>query len=287
MKKILLKTWKISRWVLLSAFIILVLLLLAVEIFDRYISSEKGTRWLYNEVPYRDIKIKFTASGVRYLEIGDFDKPALLLVHGAPGSAMDWKAFAQNPDVYKKYRLLIAERPGYGGTRPKGPEKSILVQAQRVLEVLDKETQPAVVMGHSYGGPVAMVMAALAPDKITKVVGVSGQYDPDNEKTFRISYFIDFLVFKYLLPRMIWTSNVEKLSHPAALRDILPYYGQIKIPVILIHGDNDALVPYENSTFLQTHLTTENELVTVKGGDHPLQMTQPDYLREFMMELDF
>ena len=86
---------------------------------------------------------------------------------------------------------------------------------------------------------------------------------------------------------MIWVSNVEKLSHPASLRDILPLYSQIKIPIILIHGDADALVPYENSLFLQQHLTTENELITVKGGDHPLQMTQPDYLREFMMELDF
>ena len=120
MKKILLKCWKISRWVLISALAILILLLLAIEIFDRYISSESGTRWLYDDIPYEKITIKHTPSGIRFLEIGDLEKPALLLVHGAPGSCMDWKAFAKNPAVYQKYRLLIAEPPRLWGHTPQG-----------------------------------------------------------------------------------------------------------------------------------------------------------------------
>ena len=133
-------------------------------------------------------------------------------------------------------------------------------------------------------GPIAVVMAALKPDLINKVIGVAGQYDPDNEVVFTVSYFINFKIFKYLLPRFLWVSNVEKLSHPDALRDLLPLYKQINgVPVVLIHGNADTLVPYENSVFLMSFLQGDKELITLQGYEHPLQMMEPDYLVDFAL----
>lgn len=279
-------TKRIFRWALYIGLALVAILFIVIESFDRYISSEKGTRWWYKDIPRQDWTIKFTPSGLRYLEVGDADKQPLLLVHGAPGSVLDWSAVAKRQRIYEKYRLLIVDRPGYGGTKPRGAEKDLRVHAEKILEVLEGETQQAVVMGHSYGGPIAVIMGAIQPEKIAKIVGVSGQYDPDNEVTFRISYLLNFKLFRYLLPRMLWVSNVEKLSHPDALREIMPMYPKISVPVVLIHGDADSLVPYENSPFLMELMNTDKELVTIADGDHPLQMQTPDLLVDFVLNTE-
>lgn len=279
-------TKRIFRWVLYIALALVAILFIVIESFDRYVSSEKGTRWWYKDIPRKDWTINYTPSGIRYVEIGDADKQPLLLVHGAPGSVMDWSAMAKRERIYEKYRLLVVDRPGYGGTKPRGAEKDLRVHAEKILEVLEGETHKAVIMGHSYGGPIAVIMGALQPEKIAKIVGVSGQYDPDNEVTFRISYFLNFKVFRFLLPRMLWVSNVEKLSHPAALRSILPLYSKISVPVVLIHGDADTLVPYPNSPFLMELMKNDKELVTIADGDHPLQMQAPDMLVDFVLNTD-
>ena len=231
----------------------------------------------------QEITVHHSKGGIRYLSIGDADKQPLMLIHGAPGGLFDWSIMSRRADLYEKYRLLIPERPGYGGTKPRGPERSIKVQAERLLEILEGESQKAVVMGHSYGGPIAVVMGALQPEKIEKVIGVSGQYDPDNEQTMKISYLLKGKLFKYLLPRMLWVSNVEKLTHPDAQREVVPLYSQVQVPVLLIHGDADTLVPYENSPYLMKFLGDQGKLITLSGYDHPLQMQTPDYLADVVI----
>ncbi len=273
---------KILKWAILFIILILALLLGLIEGFDRYLSSEKGALWLYKKVPHANKHIRFTSSGVRYFEIGDPDKPALLLIHGAPGSLFDWRGMAMQEELYDHYRLLIPERPGYGATRPRGPEPSIIKQAERLLEVITTETKPVAIMGHSYGSPIAVTMGALLPEKIAKIYGVSGQYDPDNEITFHISHFINFKLFKYLLPRFIWVANVEKLKHPNALRSIMPLYKEIKVPIVLIHGDADSLVPYENSPFLLKRLNGQAEMITLEGKDHPIHVQEVGAMVDFV-----
>jgi len=284
MKKILHKIWKILRWPIYITLGLFILLLIAMESIDRYIATEKGARWVYKNIPHENFDIKYTDSGVRYLSIGDPEKQPLVLVYGAPGTIFDWQPFAKREHIYEKYRLLIVDRPGYGATKPRKTEISIKNAAKRVLEVLESESQKAVVMGHSYGGPIAVAMGALQPEKIEKIIGVAGQYDPDNEIVFGISHYIRFGIFKYLLPRLLWTSNREKLTHADAQREVLPLYKNIPLPVILIHGDADTLVPYENSAFLMQFLNESARLVTLKGYDHPLHMQEPDYLVNFALD---
>jgi pimeloyl-ACP methyl ester carboxylesterase len=283
MKKALKITLKVLRWTTIVAVTLILLLLAFIEGFDRYIATERGAMWLYKEVPHNQKTIKFTSSGVRYFEIGDSEKPPLLLVHGAPGGFFDWLGVAKNEKIYNHYRLLIPERPGYGGTQPRGAVPSIKEQAERLLEVLEPETQEAIVMGHSYGAPIAAIMGALKPAKVSKIFGVSGQYDPDNEITFGISYLINYKIFAYLLPRFIWVANVEKLTHPDALREIIPIYDDIQVPVVLIHGDADSLVPYENSPFLLKHLNGNAEMITMGGADHPIHMQKADAMVDFVL----
>jgi dipeptidyl aminopeptidase/acylaminoacyl peptidase len=59
----------------------------------------------------------------------------------------------------------------------------------------------------------------------------------------------------------------------AAIRAVSPAYhiDAIKIPILLIHGDNDEIVPYSQSESLQKLLNKsghKTELLKVKDGGH-------------------
>ena len=273
------------KWILIIAFALVVILIIFVQSFDDYLGTEKGIRWMFSEVPHEQFEVKFTPSGIRYLSIGDASKPALLMVHGAPGSVLDWLNFASHERIYKQYRLLLADRPAYGGTKLRKPEPSIERNAELMLEVIASEPDSSVtVLGHSYGAPIAVIMGSIAPQKIKRIIASSGQYDPDNEIVFGISHLIKYRIFRYLIPYMFWVSNEEKMAHSEACKAVLPLYPSVQPSVHLIHGNADGLVYYENSPYLQNLLTCENKLVTLEGFGHFLPGVAVDFLVDFAMD---
>lgn len=270
---------KIIKRIFIVVFILIVLLLVSVEVVDRYWGTTRGAMHLYESVD-QPKTIRKTASGVRYLEIGDSLKPPLLFIHGAPGSLLDGLALAKVDSIYKDYRLLLVERPGYGGTRPNDPEPSIWIQAVKCSEVLAFESQKALVVGHSYGAPIGVVLGGLFPDKVARVVSLSGQFDPENEIIFPISYWVRLKIFRWILPHMIWTSNQEKLNHIEAQRKVMDLYPIIHPPVMVVHGDADKLVPYENGPFIKSKLPKGTQLWTLPNKDHPIHFTDIDLVME-------
>jgi uncharacterized membrane protein YbhN (UPF0104 family) len=73
----------------------------------------------------------------------------LVLLHGQPGSAADWRQLAGR--LPARLHAVAADRPGYGSSRL--PAGGFAANAQAVLDDLDSRgIQPAVLVGHSYGG---------------------------------------------------------------------------------------------------------------------------------------
>jgi pimeloyl-ACP methyl ester carboxylesterase len=123
-----------------------------------------------------------TAAGgrsVAYAEWGDRDGTPVLFHHGTPGSRLD-----RHPDkaVYDGFRLVSADRPGYGGSdRDLG--RTVASVAADVAAVADElELDRFAVFGVSGGGPHALACAALLPGRVTRaaiVVGAAPSDDPE------------------------------------------------------------------------------------------------------------
>jgi pimeloyl-ACP methyl ester carboxylesterase len=91
----------------------------------------------------------------------------LVLLHGQPGSPADWQLVCGR--LPAPLHAVAADRPGYGSSRL--PAAGFAANARAVLDDLDSRgITRAVLVGHSYGGGVALSAASLAPGRVAAVV---------------------------------------------------------------------------------------------------------------------
>jgi pimeloyl-ACP methyl ester carboxylesterase len=91
---------------------------------------------------------------------------SVLLVHGQPGLGSDWDHVAEQ---LTDHRLLVVDRPGYGRS---GAETLSIEGNAEVLGdlVSEHDAAPVTVVGHSYGGGVAIMLAARRPELVSGLV---------------------------------------------------------------------------------------------------------------------
>jgi pimeloyl-ACP methyl ester carboxylesterase len=82
--------------------------------------------------------------------------PVVVLVHGQPGQAADWRGVAEA--LESGHRVFVPDRPGYGRTG--GSAVGVAANADAVGRLLDDNgVESATVVGHSFGGGVALALA--------------------------------------------------------------------------------------------------------------------------------
>lgn len=92
---------------------------------------------------------------------------AIVMLHGQPGSRTDWQQLAGLLPAH--LQVLALDRPGYGASPY--PAGDFAQNARAVLAELDAAgIGRAVVVGHSYGGGVALALATLAPERVDALV---------------------------------------------------------------------------------------------------------------------
>ena len=111
----------------------------------------------------------------RSLDIVDAagDKPVLLFHHGTPGSGRPVRAMqraAENAGL----RLVTYSRAGYGGSSRKAGRSvaDVAADMEALLDALGAER--CVTVGWSGGGPHALAMGALLPERTAGVVSIAG-----------------------------------------------------------------------------------------------------------------
>ena len=107
-----------------------------------------------------------TLNGGRIHAIVRGNGPDLVLIHGANGNARDF-SFDLIDRLANEFRVIAFDRPGFGFSDDFGGLLSPVEQAdllQTAAEALGLERP--ILLGHSYGGAVAMAWALLAGDDL-------------------------------------------------------------------------------------------------------------------------
>lgn len=244
--------------------------------------------------------------------------PVLILIHGASSNLNDFAA-SLLPDLSRRYRVLIFDRPGYGYSERGGeawpdPQQ----QADLLLSAAEQlGAEAPVMLGHSWAGSVVMSALVHYPERLRAGVllsGVAGHWAGSVDWTYDLGalpvigpIFAHTLVYpagklmlpaavaKVLAPNPVPDRYVEQIAAPLALRaasfrhnvqdmrllseymqSLSPRFRDIELPLLLIHGEADELVPYWNHGQRLEPVIADLSVTLLEGVGHAPHHAAPD-----------
>jgi pimeloyl-ACP methyl ester carboxylesterase len=118
------------------------------------------------------------ALNVGYVDAGQADAPAVVLLHGWPSDIHSYEQVTPRLAA-DGYRVIVPYLRGYGTTRflseatvRNGEQAALAVDAIALLDALGIET--AIVAGFDWGARSADIVAAVWPERVSGLVSVSG-----------------------------------------------------------------------------------------------------------------
>ena len=242
------------------------------------------------EYPDHIQKFQFQSRTLQYAWNGDPAKPAILFIHGSPGSWEGWAHFLLDPHLKSNFHLISIDRPGYGGSGEGQTEVSVETQAEAIFEVLkfNHSARPAILVGHSFGGPVIAKIAMLHPERIGGLVFVASSVSPDLEKTKWFQTPATWWPIRVFIPNSLRVCNEEILPLKGELIKMLPDWKKITAKSVLIQGEQDTLVPPGNQDFLVQNLPKGSilKVVRIEALNHFVPWKRPDLIFDAIQELE-
>jgi non-heme chloroperoxidase len=247
---------------------------------------------------------------------GETADPAIVLIHGLPGSGYDWNPL--HTELAGSARRVIAyDRKGYGHSASRSADEihSVDANASELLQLLEKfDLRDVTLVGWSYGGGIAIRAAAIDSSRIGGVVLLAsiGPLGPHS------SGLIEGVIFSE--PVLAWIARIDPLSRAtttalsreafsgqampdwwvpqtranlagAGARRALVREGiewptvdldpkPLEVPILVIHGSDDRSVPIAVGEDLYEQAGPGSQILRVDGGSHMLPITHPELLAE-------
>jgi pimeloyl-ACP methyl ester carboxylesterase len=105
---------------------------------------------------------------VHFIEFGGSGTP-MVLVHGLGGSAINW--LGVGPSLARRYRVVALDLAGFGETPPVRGSTGLATQRDLLDRFLASVIAgPAIVVGNSMGGLLAMMEAAAEPGRVSHLI---------------------------------------------------------------------------------------------------------------------
>jgi pimeloyl-ACP methyl ester carboxylesterase len=256
-----------------------------------------------------------TADGTTlYWEEGGEGDP-ILLIQGLGWSSAMW--FRLLPDLEARYRVIRYDARGIGRSDvPDGPYSipMMAADAAAVLDAAGVTDAPAHVFGCSLGGIVAQEFALGYPDRVrtltlccTHPAGEEAKWPPpevmamlqtrtEMEPEAAMRAAID-IAYAPGTPAEIIDADIRlrleiPTSGPGYMNQLtagLGYPGTfqrlptIKVPVLIIHGDADKLVPVGNANIIANALPDVKKVI-VRGAGHVIFSEQPEAVNKAFLD---
>jgi len=166
------------------------------------------------------------------------------------------------------YTMVVADRPGFALSEPAGVVGSISDQAEALSALLDVAPgQKVILVGQSYGAPIATLMAARYPDRVQALVLMSPFYGERGTTARRLTGLGGMV--RPMLPRDLKNAIAEVRGQAPQLPAARAALAGLAQPVVVLHGEADTFVPLSSARALaQSRGATPTTLVVVPGGDH-------------------
>lgn len=265
---------------------VVIFLIVALLVGDRFVQFRMDDKELTHWFKARHIQAHigyYEALGrkVRYIGVGDNPEATILFIHGAPSSLSYWKAYLADSVLLSRATMYAVDRPGYGYSGLADPLPDIAAQAEIISKILDslhRVNRPVIVVGVSYGSPIAARLTMDYPQLVDGLILMAPPLGPGREEYFWFTCPVESPLIHWIVPRMLQTANSEKVHHREELTKMLPLWGRIRVPVMYLQGTEDGLVDTSNETFAREHLKNAPSLniQMIPGRGHLIAFDEKD-----------
>ena len=176
-------------------------------------------------------------------------RPVVLFLHGNAQEVYSWSLVREDLEQLE-CRLLLIDYHGYGKSEGRPHEEGLYADGRAALDWLEDQGVPpceTVVFGKSLGGAVAC--------EIAWDLELSGLV---LESTFTSLASVAHKLFPFAHQ---WMPDME-------VYDSLSKLAGIHCPVLVIHGEEDMLIPVEEGLALFEAADEPKELFVVEGAGH-------------------
>jgi peroxiredoxin len=246
----------------------------------------------------------------------------IILIHGWPLSHRMWDNHIQSL-VESGFRVIAYDRRGFGQSSKPYSGYNYNTMATDLNDLISKLNLKNVILcGFSMGGgEVARYIGKYGTKNISKAVLI-GAVTPFLLKTEDNDNSVDSSVFEGMKDGIVKDRagffkefgknfvNYEKLKDKVSLAqvelnwniamqaslkgtvDCVDAFGKtdfredlekFDIPALIIHGDDDAIVPFEVSGKKANEMIKESELELIKGGPHGLSFTHHEEVNRALL----
>ena len=240
--------------------------------------------------------IKIAGLPVFYREEGEGE--TILILHGWASSSQRWVR-VQNELVRRGFRVVVPDLPGFGKT-PEPPQPWDVSDYTRFVRsfVESKDLHPRGLVGHSFGGRIAILYAVLYGKELPGLVLISAA-GIFLRKTLRVSAFLvitkmgnlifSLPVLSFLRPlsrKILYRISGEHDYYNAdgVMREtfkkvtggiLRPYLPLITVPTLILWGSKDLATPISDARILHEEIPVSH-LVIFPNGEHALNIFMPE-----------
>jgi len=282
------KKWaKIVTWSLMVLFLLIIVIFISMKFI-----VQGGETKVIKKLDSLGVQIHFdsleTELGLaRYARAGNGNGAKLILIHGSPGDWSAWVNVFANPEIIRDFDVIAIDRAGYGNTKVP-PQEQLMKQAAIPIQIANQiwGDSSFIVVGHSYGGAVAEKLLIEYPKQIKGGVLVAPTIGPDYQAPKWYNKIAKWAIVNPFLPSMFQSSNIEMLALQEELKRNESRLGDIKSPIIFIHGKKDVLVPYATVNYFQEHVKENVKYVILDSMNHFVPWSNPELINNAILELN-
>lgn len=250
-----------------------------------------------------------------------FNKAPLILIHGF-GAEAKYQWMDQISFLSQHYRLVIPNLLHFGRTDSSEERYSVQDQVEFLHCFLyELGIDCCTILGASYGGLVGIELARQFPDRVSRLViqgaPVKFIYDSDQYRIaerFKLNRIHDLFVpeshkklnvlisasngRKSFIPHYFLkpfhdkfygtTANqkIQLMEKMISIRDVYASHNyELEIPVHLIWGSNDPIVPVDRAMKLKEHIGVNATLDVIRNGGHMANMVKPTEFNSILNRL--
>lgn len=236
--------------------------------------------------------LKIDGGNIAYVRRGQ-GRP-LVLLHGYPLDHRIWDTTAERLD--SDFDIVLPDLRGFGDSRAEGADFSMTTYAEDLKDLLNHAgLEQAVVVGHSMGGYIALAFAGAYPDWIAGLGLVASQTaaDTPERREGRLATASEVLeagvgsVAETMATRLCADPDIQvalrdlimaqrppglagALRAMAGRFDSMEVLRSLKVPVAIVHGQADALIPVERAREMKGAVPSAHYLELAGAGHMPM-----------------